>query len=76
MIQPEEDRGTGTVQVSCTSKVAATKTYATRIFMGFGPDGAVAREVNPATQKSLFEDQLKSEAQGQTAAFPKEAKDA
>lgn len=72
-IKPDKERSAGSVAISCVSKLAAVSQYDTRIYMAFGPDGAMATEHNSKQAQLDFAADVAAQAQGKTSPL-KEAK--
>jgi len=72
-IKPDKERSAGKVLIACQSKLAAVNQYETRVFMAFGPEGAIATEHNPHQARLDFDAAVNAEAVGKTTDL-KEAK--
>ncbi len=58
-IFPDEERGTGEVEISCASKLPGARGFATRLYMAKGPDGKpIAREDDTQQGKLAFDDEV------------------
>jgi hypothetical protein len=54
-LKPSEDRDMAGVDISCTSKTAAPVTIGTKLFLGVGPQGAIATEYHPQQVRMNFD---------------------